>query len=412
MTSSFKALELVQESIADLDLQLLRRKLRVTQSPCNSNVTVENRQLKAFCSNDYLGLANHPDLVAAWSQGGQQYGVGSGASHLISGHSAAHELLEIKLTSFQKKHIQNARALFFSTGYLTNLAVITGLAGLTERGDLSIYSAKLNHASLIDGVRLAVAQMNATVNLFDHTQLNSLTDTLTKDTKSLKLIVTDGVFSMDGDLAPVKALLQIAEQYDALLIVDDAHGFGVLGKQGHGILEQEDIQSDRIIYIGTLGKAAGVSGAFVCAQDSFIEWLVQKGRPYVYSTATPPAIAHTLLKSLEIIDSAEGIERRAQLNQLIKIWQDEMIFSEWEKVSSCTPIQPVILGSNASALMAAKLLDEAGYWIPAIRPPTVAPGSARLRITFSANHSADDLRKLIATLKGIEQEVYQKAMNE
>ena len=412
MTSSFKALKLAQESIADLDLQLLRRKLRVTQSPCDTNVTVENRQLRAFCSNDYLGLANHPDLVDAWAQGGQQYGVGSGASHLISGHSAAHELLEIKLTSFQKKHIQNARALFFSTGYLTNLAVITGLAGLTERGDLSIYSAKLNHASLIDGVRLAVAQMNATVNLFDHTQLNSLTDILTKDTKSLKLIVTDGVFSMDGDLAPIKKLLQIAEQYDALLIVDDAHGFGVLGKQGHGILEQENIQSDRIIYIGTLGKAAGVSGAFVCAQDSFIEWLVQKGRPYIYSTATPPAIAYTLLKSLEIIESDEGTKRRTQLNQLIKIWQDEMIFSEWKKISSCTPIQPVILGSNTSALMAAQLLDDAGYWIPAIRPPTVAPGSARLRITFSANHSADDLRKLIATLKRIEQEVHQKAMHD
>ena len=412
MTSSFKALKLAQESIADLDLQLLRRKLRVTQSPCDTNVTVENRQLRAFCSNDYLGLANHPDLVDAWAQGGQQYGVGSGASHLISGHSAAHELLEKKLASFQKKHIQNARALFFSTGYLANLAAITGLARLAQRGDLSIYSAKLNHASLIDGVRLAGAQMNTTVNLFDHTQLTSLTEVLKKDTKSLKLIVIDGVFSMDGDLAPVKELLQIAEQYDALLIVDDAHGFGVLGKQGHGILEQENIQSDRIIYIGTLGKAAGVSGAFVCAQDSLIEWLVQKGRPYIYSTATPPAIAYTLLNSLEIIESDEGTKRRAQLNQLIKIWQDEMIFSEWKKVSSCTPIQPVILGSNASALMAAKLLDEAGYWIPAIRPPTVAPGSARLRITFSANHSADDLRKLIATLKRIEQEVHEKAMHD
>jgi 8-amino-7-oxononanoate synthase len=412
MTSSFKALKLAQEKIADLDLQLLKRTLRVTQSPCDTKLTIGARQLRAFCSNDYLGLANHPDLVDAWAQGAQQYGVGSGASHLISGHSAAHELLEKKLASFQKKHIQNARALFFSTGYLTNLAVITGLARLTERGDLSIYSAKLNHASLIDGVRLAGAQMNTTVNLFDHTHLTSLTDVLKKDTKPLKLIVTDGVFSMDGDIAPVKELLQIAEQYDALLIVDDAHGFGVLGKQGHGILEQENIQSDRIIYIGTLGKAAGVSGAFVCAQDSFIEWLIQKGRPYIYSTATPPAIAHTLLKSLEIIESDEGVKRRAQLNQLIKIWQDEMIFSEWKKVSSCTPIQPVILGSNASALMAAKLLDEAGYWIPAIRPPTVASGSARLRITFSANHSNDDLRKLIATLKRIEQEVHQKAMNE
>jgi 8-amino-7-oxononanoate synthase len=412
MSSSFRALELTQEAIADLDLQLLRRKLRITQSPCDTNATVEDKQLKAFCSNDYLGLANYPDLVNALAEGAKKYGVGSGASHLISGHSAAHELLEKQLSLFQEKHISKARALFFSTGYLANLAAITGFARLAQRGDLSIYSAKLNHASLIDGVRLAAAQMNGTVNLFDHTQLTSLTDTLKKDTKSLKLIVIDGVFSMDGDLTPVKELLQIAEHYDALLIVDDAHGFGVLGKQGHGILEQENIQSDRIIYIGTLGKAAGVSGAFVCAQDSFIEWLIQKGRPYIYSTATPPAIAHTLLKSLEIIESDEGAKHRTQLNQLIKIWQDEMIFSEWKKVSSCTPIQPVILGSNANALMAAKLLDEAGYWIPAIRPPTVAPGSARLRITFSANHSVDDLRKLIATLKRIEQEVHQKAMHD
>jgi len=412
MTGSFKALKLAQEQITDLDVQLLKRKLRVTESPCDTNVLIGGRQLKAFCSNDYLGLANHPELVSALAQGSQKYGVGSGASHLISGHSAAHELLEKQLASFQEKHISKVRALFFSTGYLANLAAITSLAKLSQRGDLSIYSAKLNHASLIDGVRLASAQMNAVVNLFDHTQLALLADELRKDTKSIKLIVTDGVFSMDGDLAPVKDLLQIAEQYDALLVVDDAHGFGVLGKQGHGILEQEDIHSDRIIYIGTLGKAAGVSGAFICAQDSFIEWLIQKGRPYIYSTATPPAIAHTLLKSLEIIESAEGIKRREQLNQLIKIWQDEMIFTKWEKASSCTPIQPVILGSNANALMAAKLLDEAGYWIPAIRPPTVPLNSARLRITFSANHTSDDLRKLIATLKRIEQEVYQKVTHD
>jgi len=412
MTSSFNALGLAQEQITNLDTQLLKRKLRITQSPCDTEVTIDSRQLKAFCSNDYLGLANHPDLVDALAQGGQKYGVGSGASHLISGHSAAHELLEKKLASLQEKHIPKVRALFFSTGYLANLAAITGLARLTQHGDLSIYSAKLNHASLIDGVRLAATQMNAAVNLFDHTQLASLTDALKKDTKSLKLIVIDGVFSMDGDLAPVTALLEIAEQHDALLIVDDAHGFGVLGKQGHGILEQENIQSDRIIYIGTLGKAAGVSGAFICAQDTFIEWLIQKGRPYIYSTATPPAIAHTLLKSLEIIESDEGKKRRSQLNELIQIWQDEMIFSEWQRVPSCTPIQPVILGSNANALMAAKLLDQAGYWIPAIRPPTVPPGSARLRITFSANHSADDLRKLITTLNKIEHEVHQKASHD
>ena len=408
MTGSFTALKLAQDQIADLEKQLLKRKLRITESPCDVNVKVEGRELKAFCSNDYLGLANHPELINALAEGGKKYGVGSGASHLISGHSLAHELLEIKLASFQELHIPKARALFFSTGYLANLTAVTGLVKLAPRGGASIYAAKLNHASLIDGVRLAGTQNDAAISLFDHTQLNSLTEALKQDTKPLKIIVIDGVFSMDGDLAPVKQLAQIAQQYDALLLVDDAHGFGVLGKQGHGILEQADIQSDRIIYVGTLGKAAGVGGAFICAQDSFIEWLIQKGRPYIYSTATPPALAHTLLKSLEIIDGEEGNKRRTHLNQLIKIWQDEMSFSNWEKVSSCTPIQPIILGSNANALLAAKLLDEAGYWIPAIRPPTVPLGSARLRITFSANHSIDDVRGLIRALKSIEQKTIEK----
>jgi 8-amino-7-oxononanoate synthase len=408
MTKSFNALKLAQEQIADLDQQLLKRKLRITNSPCDTKALVEDRELKAFCSNDYLGLANHPELAKALSEGAQKYGVGSGASHLISGHSIAHDLLEKRLASFQSAHIPKARALFFSTGYLANLTAITGIARLAPQGSGSIYSAKLNHASLIDGVRLASAQTNASVTLFDHTQPDLLIDLLKKDSKTLKLIVTDGVFSMDGDLAPVKKLLEIAEEYDALLLVDDAHGFGVLGKQGHGILEQENICSDRIIYIGTLGKAAGVSGAFICAQDNFVEWLVQKGRPYIYSTATPPAIAHALLKSLEIIESDEGKQRRAQLHRLIDIWQQEMIFSTWEKVSSCSPIQPLILGGNADALLAATLLDEAGYWIPAIRPPTVPVGSSRLRITFSANHSENDLRSLIKNLQSIERQVLEK----
>ena len=412
MTNEFNALRLAQEQIADLDLQLLKRKLRATESPCDTKALVNGRELKAFCSNDYLGLANHPDLVQALAEGATQYGVGSGASHLISGHSIAHEILESKLADFQKQHIPDARALFFSTGYLANLTAITALARLAPQGSTSIYSAKLNHASLIDGVRLASAQTNARVYLFDHEDTNSLSASLKADQNPLKIIVTDGVFSMDGDLAPVKRLLEIAEQYDALLLVDDAHGFGVLGKNGHGILEQENIYSDRIVYIGTLGKAAGVSGAFVCAQATLIEWLIQKGRPFIYSTATPPAIAHTLSKSLDIIEGNEGSNRRTQLNKLIRIWQDEMHFAQWEKVSSCTAIQPVILGSNANALLAAKLLDEAGYWIPAIRPPTVPIGSARLRITFSANHSEADLRQLIATLKTIEQTALQKTSHE
>ena len=410
MSKSFNALKLAEEQIADLDLQLLKRKLRITSSPCDSKVLIEERELKAFCSNDYLGLANHPEITNAWSEGAQKYGVGSGASHLISGHSIAHELLEKRLAAFQSCHIPKARTLFFSTGYLANLTAITGLVRLASPGNASIYSAKLNHASLIDGVRLASAQTNAVVTLFDHTQLDSLIEAIKKDARPFKLIVTDGVFSMDGDLAPIKELLAIAEQYDALLMVDDAHGFGVLGKQGHGILEQKNICSDRIIYIGTLGKAAGVSGAFICAQDSFIEWLIQKGRPYIYSTATPPAIAHALLKSLEIIETDEGKQRRTHLDKLIDIWQKEMHFSAWKKISSSTPIQPLILGSNANALLAAQLLDDAGYWIPAIRPPTVPVGSARLRITFSANHSEDDLRALINTLQSIEQQVIEKSL--
>ena len=405
MSTNFKARAMAEHQIDDLDAQLLRRKLRSTASPCDTKARVDQRELKAFCSNDYLGLANHPELVAALAEGAKRYGVGSGASHLISGHSIAHDLLEKKLAACESKYIPDARALFFSTGYLANINAITGLSKLANQGEVSIYSAKLNHASLIDGVRLASSQTKAKVTLFDHQNLDFLEEVLQQDAHPLKLIVVDGVFSMDGDIAPVKNLLRIAEQYDALLMVDDAHGFGVLGEQGHGILEQSAVHSERIIYVGTLGKAAGVSGAFICATAPFIEWLIQKGRPYIYSTATPPAIAHTLITSLELIEGKEGITRRKQLNQLIQIWRDEMTFQHWEKTPSSTPIQPVILGSNASALAAAKLLDEAGYWIPAIRPPTVPVGSSRLRITFSANHSVDDLRELIKTLQVIEQEV-------
>ena len=405
MSTNFKAHDMAEQQIAELDKQLLRRKLRITESPCDIKASVGQRELKAFCSNDYLGLANHPKLVSAIAEGANLYGVGSGASHLISGHSIAHDLLEKKLATFESKYIPNARALFFSTGYLANMSAITSLTRLAEQGEASIYSAKLNHASLIDGVRLASAQTKAMVTLFDHQNLDSLENGLKQDTRPLKLIVLDGVFSMDGDIAPIEKLLHIAEQYDALLMVDDAHGFGVLGKQGHGILEQSQVHSERIIYIGTLGKAAGVSGAFICAAAPFIEWLIQKGRPYIYSTAAPPAIAHTLLTCLELIEGAEGARRRKQLSQLIEIWRDEMTFSIWKKTASSTPIQPVILGSNANALTVAKLLDEAGYWIPAIRPPTVPVGSSRLRITFSAKHSVDDLRELMKTLRIIEQKI-------
>ena len=410
-TTPFTALALAQQQLDSLDAALLRRRLKQTQSPCDVAVTVGGRQLKAFCSNDYLGFANHPQLIAAMAEGAAQYGVGSGASHLISGHSLAHDLLETELARTQLEHIHDARALFFCTGYLANITAITALAGLGLQGvnqnaGISIYSAKLNHASLIDGVKLAAAQTKAAVHLFDHTKLADLNEMLQADSSAHKLIVTDGVFSMDGDLAPVADLLAIAEAHDALLIVDDAHGFGVLGKYGHGILEHCQIQSDRIVYIGTLGKAAGVSGAFVCAHKTLMECLIQKGRPYIYSTATPPAIAHTVLASLHLIEGEEGQARRAHLNQLIAIWHHELQLQHWQMSSSMTPIQPLVLGSNAAALSASKQLDDAGYWIPAIRPPTVAEGSARLRITFSANHSIESVRQLMAELQKIEALVY------
>ena len=331
MKNTFHALSMANEQITELDTQLLKRRLRINESPCDTEAIVDQRKLHTFCSNDYLGLANHPELIKALAEGANLYGVGSGASHLISGHNIAHDLLEKKLASFQSKHIPNTSSLFFSTGYLANLTAITGLVKLANPGEASIYSANLNHASIIDGVRLASIQSKASVTLFDHQQLEALAEELKKDTKPLKLIVTDGVFSMDGDITPVKALVEIVEQYDALLLVDDAHGFGVLGELGHGILEQFDIRSERIIYVGTLGKAAGVSGAFVCAQAPFIDWLIQKGRPYIYSTATPPAIAHALLESLTIIESEEGKARRHQLNLLTTHWQNEMHFSDWKK---------------------------------------------------------------------------------
>lgn len=403
----FTALALAQQQLDALDTTLLRRRLKQTQSPCDVEVKVAGRLLKAFCSNDYLGFANHPQLIVAMAEGAAQYGVGSGASHLISGHSLAHDLLEAELARTQTEHIDDARALFFCTGYLANITAITALAGLgfhaaNRNPEISIYSAKLNHASLIDGVKLAAAQTKAAVHLFDHTNLAHLKEMLQMDSSAHKLIVTDGVFSMDGDLAPVADLLTIAEAHDALLIVDDAHGFGVLGKYGHGILEHLQIQSDRIVYIGTLGKAAGVSGAFVCAHRTLMECLIQKGRPYIYSTATPPAIAHTVLASLQLIEGDEGQARRTHLNQLIAIWHHEMQLRHWQIGPSMTPIQPLVLGANAAALRASQLLDEAGYWIPAIRPPTVPEGSARLRITFSANHSVAAVRELIGELQKIE----------
>jgi len=397
---SFAKNQIVRE-LTELDTQLLRRKIRSVDSPCGTRIKIAGRELQAFCSNDYLGLANHPDLITALSEGAQQFGVGSGASHLISGHQTIHDALEEKLAQTQALSIPKAKALFFSTGYLANISAITALSNLKSNAS-KIYSARLNHASLIDGVRLAKGQNDATLFIFDHHNLVALEDELKQDSSQHKLIIIDGVFSMDGDLAPIGALLQLAERHDALLMVDDAHGFGVLGRHGYGILEDSGLCSERLIYVGTLGKAAGISGAFVCANELLIEWLIQKARPYIYSTASSPALAYALIRSLELIEGPIGQERRDSLRSNTVLWKQLAQFTHWHLLDSATAIQPIIVGSNETVLQLAKDLDRAGYWIPAIRPPTVPVGMSRLRMTLSATHTHDEISALANILLHLE----------
>ncbi len=397
---SFAKNQIIRE-LTELDTQLLRRKIRSVDSPCGTRIKIAGRELQAFCSNDYLGLANHPDLITALSEGAQQFGVGSGASHLISGHQTIHDALEEKLAQTQALSIPKAKALFFSTGYLANISAITALSNLKSNAS-KIYSARLNHTSLIDGVRLAKGQNDATLFIFDHHNLVALEDELKQDSSQHKLIIIDGVFSMDGDLAPIGALLQLAERHDALLMVDDAHGFGVLGRHGYGILEDSGLCSERLIYVGTLGKAAGISGAFVCANELLIEWLIQKARPYIYSTASSPALAYALIRSLELIEGPIGQERRDSLRSNTVLWKQLAQFAHWHLLDSATAIQPIIVGSNETVLQLAKDLDRAGYWIPAIRPPTVPVGMSRLRMTLSATHTHDEISALANILLHLE----------
>jgi len=397
---SFAKNQIIRE-LTELDTQLLRRKIRSVDSPCGTRIQIGGRELQAFCSNDYLGLANHPDLITALSEGAQQFGVGSGASHLISGHQTIYDALEEKLAQTQALSIPKAKALFFSTGYLANISAITALSNLKSNAS-KIYSARLNHASLIDGVRLAKGQNDATLFIFDHHNLVALEDELKQDSSQHKLIIIDGVFSMDGDLAPIGALLQLAERHDALLMVDDAHGFGVLGRHGYGILEDSGLCSERLIYVGTLGKAAGISGAFVCANELLIEWLIQKARPYIYSTASSPALAYALIRSLELIEGPIGQERRDSLRSNTVLWKQLAQFAHWHLLDSATAIQPIIVGSNETVLQLAKDLDRAGYWIPAIRPPTVPVGMSRLRMTLSATHTHDEISALANILLHLE----------
>jgi 8-amino-7-oxononanoate synthase len=367
----------------------LTRRRRVLASPCGRIATVDGRELINFASNDYLGLAGNTEIAAALADGARQWGAGSGAAHLVSGHLAPHEALERELAAFTGF----ARTLTFSTGYLANLAVTPTLAG---RG-AAVFSDKLNHASLIDAMQLAKAG-GAEVQRYPHNDVAALERLLAASGAHTKLIVTDAVFSMDGDLAPLPALFALAERFDAWLVVDDAHGFGVLGREGHGSLAHFNLAAHpRIILMGTLGKAAGVGGAFVAGSDTAIEYLLQKGRSYIFTTAAPPAIACALAKSLELIRGGDAL--RAALFANIARLRDGLAGLPWSLQPSATAIQPLIVGENDAAVALAAALWERGLWVPAIRPPTVPKGTARLRISLSAAHTTADVDCLVAALK-------------
>jgi 8-amino-7-oxononanoate synthase len=349
---------------------------------------VEGREYLSFCSNDYLGLANHPRLIAAVCEGARKYGVGAGASHLISGHFSAHHALEEALARFTGF----PRALLFSTGYMANAGVITALAG---RGD-AIFSDKLNHASLNDAALLSRAKFIR----YPHLDLAVLERQLAASRAEHKLVLTDAVFSMDGDIAPVADLLALCEKYNAWLLLDDAHGFGVLGPQGRGVPAHFDIHSPRIIYMATLGKAAGVFGAFVAGEAEVIETLVQYARSYIYTTAAPPLLSHALLTSLELIKREEW--RRENLVELVAALKQEMQSLRWELLPSTTAIQPLLIGESEKALEISAALRASEILVPAIRPPTVPRGAARLRISLSAMHGMEDVARLGTALRELD----------
>ncbi|KPK12220.1 MAG: 8-amino-7-oxononanoate synthase [Acidithiobacillales bacterium SG8_45] len=377
--------------MTDLDqkLQALRdenlfRERRLLQSRQGVEITIDNEPLLAFCSNDYLGLAADPRVIAAMQRGAEEYGVGSGASHLVTGHSTPHHALEEELAEF----VGAERALVFSTGYMANIGV---LSSLMQRGSL-IIEDKLNHASLIDAARLARADSRR----YLHGDLARV-EQLLKEANGHTLIATDAVFSMDGDLAPLPQLLALARQHGGWLLADDAHGLGVIGEHGRGSFSHFGIGlDDPIIYIGTLGKAFGTFGAFVAGSDTLIETLLQTARTYIYTTALPPAVAEATRESLRIVKSEDW--RRERLSKLISAFRAGVSEMGLDLMPSDTAIQPIVLGSAEAALAATSKLREQGILVPAIRPPTVPAGSARLRITFSAAHTDEHLETLLSAL--------------
>ena len=363
--------------------QRYRQRLQ-QQAPAGREAVINGQRLINFCGNDYLGLASHPQLVAAFKKAADEFGVGSGASHLVCGHSHYHHALEEQLAAFCGR----PRALLFSTGYMANLGVIQALVG---KGD-AVFEDRLNHASLIDGGLASGARFRR----YQHADVRSLASQLSDSDAHRKLVVTDGVFSMDGDVAPLAALADVCEQHQAWLMVDDAHGFGVLGEQGGGCVADQGVQRRVPVLVGTLGKAFGTFGAFVAGSDELIETLIQFARPYIYTTALPPAVAAATLASLTLL--REENWRREKLRSLIDRFRDGAAQRGFQLMDSTTPIQPLLIGADGAALALSQRLRERGFLISAIRPPTVPEGTARLRITFSAAHEPDDIDRLIDAL--------------
>jgi 8-amino-7-oxononanoate synthase len=374
--------------LAELEQRGLKRSRRVLETPQGARVRVDGREYVAFCSNDYLGLAAHPALIEAAREGAARYGVGAGASHLILGHVAAHHELEECLAAFTGL----PRALLFATGYMANLGVVTALTG---RGD-AVFADRLNHASLNDAALLSRADFRR----YPHLDLDALERLLAGSGARRKLVVTDAVFSMDGDIAPLPDLIALCERHDAWLLLDDAHGFGVLGPGGQGTPAHFNTGSPRLIYMATLGKAAGVFGAFVAGTAGMVEALVQRARSYIYTTAAPPMLSVALMKSLDLIRAEEW--RRDHLRNLIALLRERLISGRWRLAPSSTAIQPLVIGGNEEAVAVSEHLARNGLLVPAIRPPTVPQGTARLRISLSAAHGAEDVERLAATLNALQ----------
>ena len=381
MTAAFSQLTDNLDAIKESGLY---RSRRVLTSPQGINLQIGGRTVVNFCSNDYLGLANHPDVVNAFKTAVDHYGVGSGSAHLICGHSAAHHALEEELATFTGRD----RALLFSTGYMANIGVVSALLG---RGD-AVFEDRLNHASLLDGGLLSGARFKR----YAHANVENLTAHLSKATGN-KLIVTDGVFSMDGDFAPLKALSLAAKDNDAWLMVDDAHGLGVVGAHGGGLLEQYGLnQEDVPVLMGTLGKGFGTFGAFVAGSDALIETLIQQARTYIYTTALPAAVAEATRASLKIVIAENW--RRDKLKKLAERFRLGAGQLGFQLMASMSPIQPIIIGDSQRAVDISNALLNAGFLAGAIRPPTVPKGSSRLRVTFSAMHEEHQIDQLLDAL--------------